>query len=71
MLLKVLVIRILGLEGLSEVILHDFQLRAGISSMVPQFDVIWLWLETFAVCLGSEKYILFRPCFLGTLTVQE
>lgn len=53
--------RILELEGPSKVILHDLQLRVSIPPVVPQFDVTWLWLETFAVYLGSEKYILFKP----------
>lgn len=53
--------RILELEGPSKVILYDLQLRVSIPPMVPQFDVTWLWLETFAVCLGSEKYIVFKP----------
>lgn len=53
--------RILELEGPSKVILHDLQLRVSIPPVVPQFDVTWLWLETFAVCLGREKYILFKP----------
>lgn len=53
--------RILELEGPSKVILHDLQLRVSITPVVPQFDVTWLLLETFTVCLGSGKYILFKP----------
>lgn len=53
--------RILELEGPLKVMLHDLQLRASIPSVVPQFDVTWFWLETLAVCLGSEKYISFKP----------
>ena len=53
--------RVLELEGPFEVIFHEFQLRASIPFMVFQFDVTWLRSETFLVCLGSEKYILFRP----------
>ena len=53
--------RTLELEGPSEVILPDLQLRTSIPSAVFQFDVTWLRLKTFVVCLGSEKYIPFRP----------
>lgn len=53
--------RMLELEGPSEVILPDLQLRTSIPSAVFQFDVTWLRLKTFVVSLGSEKYILFRP----------
>lgn len=59
MLIRILMIRARGALWNH---LDDLQLRESISSIVLQFNVIWLFLETFALCLGGEKYVLFRTC---------